>query len=211
MQNEDRIHLHVYGIRNCDTVRAALKWLEARRVPFSFHDFRADGVSGDELRAWLATAHGPMLLNKRSASWRQLTDAQKQAAENDPDSVPSDNGVRSHNLSDCMEPEVTACLHLGSTRWASNETVYNKGGDVLERLRPSCIYESPMMMTYTSASSYQGASTDKFKEVMSFLVSKDAAEDLWSQKDPNGLVKLCNSNQEIKDILSQLEPTPIKE
>ena len=84
MQSEDRIHLHVYGIRNCDTVRAALKWLEARRVPHTFHDFRAEGVPEQALRAWLATAHGPLLLNKRSASWRQLTDEQKKAAENDP-------------------------------------------------------------------------------------------------------------------------------
>lgn len=84
MLNEDRIHLHVYGIRNCDTVRAALKWLEARNVPHTFHDFRVDGVPKEELRRWTRSAHGPYLLNKRSASWRQLTEQQKQAAETDP-------------------------------------------------------------------------------------------------------------------------------
>jgi arsenate reductase len=84
MLTDSRIHLHVWGIRNCDTVRAALKWLEARRVPHTFHDFRTDGLPEDELRRWLATAHGPLLLNRRSATWRKLDAAQKEAAETDP-------------------------------------------------------------------------------------------------------------------------------
>ena len=67
MLTDSRIHLHVWGIRNCDTVRAALKWLEARRVPHTFHDFRTDGLPEDELRRWLATAHGPLLLNQKGA------------------------------------------------------------------------------------------------------------------------------------------------
>ena len=84
MLSEDRIHLHVYGISNCDTVRAARTWLDTRRVPHTFHDFRKDGLPESELRRWLATAHGPLLLNRHSATWRQLTDEQKSAAEQDP-------------------------------------------------------------------------------------------------------------------------------
>ena len=84
MPSKERIHLHVYGIRNCDTVRAALKWLEARNVPHTFHDFRKGGVDEDELRRWLASAHGSKLLNKRSATWRKLGEEQKAAAESDP-------------------------------------------------------------------------------------------------------------------------------
>ena len=84
MSSDDRIHLHVYGIRNCDTVRAALKWLEVRNVPHTFHDFRKEGVPEAALRRWMSTPHGPQLLNKRSATWRQLTAEQKQSAEADP-------------------------------------------------------------------------------------------------------------------------------
>ena len=84
MPSEYRIHLHVWGIRNCDTVRSALKWLEARRVPHTFHDFRKDGLPEAELRRWMATAHAPYLLNRRSSTWRQLDTAQKEAAEADP-------------------------------------------------------------------------------------------------------------------------------
>jgi Spx/MgsR family transcriptional regulator len=84
MPSEHRIRLHVYGIRNCDTVRATLKWLETRRVPYTFHDFRAEGLDADRLRDWLESAHAPYLVNRRSATWRKLDAAQKAAAESDP-------------------------------------------------------------------------------------------------------------------------------
>lgn len=84
MLSEDRIHLHVYGIRNCDTVRATLKWLETRNVPHTFHDLRKEGVNEALLVSWAASAHGPYLVNKRSTTWRQLGDDEKQAAQSNP-------------------------------------------------------------------------------------------------------------------------------
>ncbi len=59
MLNEHRIHLHVWGIRNCDTVRATLKWLETRKVPCTFHDFRAGELTADLLHDWFESAHAP--------------------------------------------------------------------------------------------------------------------------------------------------------
>jgi Spx/MgsR family transcriptional regulator len=76
--------LHVWGIRNCDTVRAALKWLEARDASHRYHDFRKDGLPEDELRRWIGSAHGPKLVNRRSATWRKLDESQKQQADTDP-------------------------------------------------------------------------------------------------------------------------------
>lgn len=87
MPSEHRVHLYVYGIRNCDSCRATLKWLDTRNVPYTFHDFRKDGLSEDLLRSWLSSAHAPYLLNRRSTTWRQLSDAEKAAAERDPLSV----------------------------------------------------------------------------------------------------------------------------
>lgn len=84
MSSESRAHLHLYGIRNCDSCRNAIKWLEARKVPFTFHDFRVDGLPEDLLKDWLESAHGPRLLNKRSATWRQLSAEEKQVAETSP-------------------------------------------------------------------------------------------------------------------------------
>ena len=68
----------LYGIANCDTVRKARKWLEAHQVPYHFHDFRKVGLSKETLQQWLQ--HFPLekLVNKRSTSWRQLSEAEKQ-------------------------------------------------------------------------------------------------------------------------------------
>lgn len=83
MQNEN-CTLHVYGIRNCDTVRAALKWLDGRNMPHVFHDFRRDGLAENELRRWLESPHGAQLVNRRSATWRKLDESEKQRAESEP-------------------------------------------------------------------------------------------------------------------------------
>jgi arsenate reductase len=84
MLSEHRIHLHVYGIHNCDSCRSTLKWLETRRVPCTFHDFRTEGLSEKLLKSWLASAHANHLVNRRSTTWRQLSDDDKQSADADP-------------------------------------------------------------------------------------------------------------------------------
>ena len=83
MLNEHRVHLHVYGIRNCDTCRSTLKWLTTRNVPHTFHDFRTDGLPDELLKAWLASSHEPYLLNKRSTTWRKLSEQEKQSASDE--------------------------------------------------------------------------------------------------------------------------------
>lgn len=86
MLSEHRIHLHVYGIRNCDSCRHALRWLDARRVPHTFHDVREEGLDPARTQAWLESAHGPYLLNRRSTTWRQLSEEDRQRAN---DSLPA--------------------------------------------------------------------------------------------------------------------------
>ena len=84
MPSEFRIHLHLYGIRNCDSCRSAVKWLEMRRVPHTFHDIREEELSEDILKNWLSSSHAPYLVNRRSTTWRKLSDAQKEQAGSDP-------------------------------------------------------------------------------------------------------------------------------
>lgn len=70
----------VYGIRQCDTCRKALKWLAAERIEHQFHDLRVDGLEAGRVRAWLASPFAEQLVNRRSTTWRQLDEAQKAAA-----------------------------------------------------------------------------------------------------------------------------------
>ncbi len=67
----------IYGIKNCDTVRKARKWLEAENQPFTFHDFREDGITADIINQWFELTDWELLFNKRSTSFRNLTDDQK--------------------------------------------------------------------------------------------------------------------------------------
>jgi arsenate reductase len=67
----------VYGIKNCDTVKKARRWLEQHDIAYQFHDFRSDGLDEATVDQWLKTLDWEQLLNKRSTSWRQLSDQQR--------------------------------------------------------------------------------------------------------------------------------------
>ena len=71
--------LTVYGIKQCDTVRKALKWLDQHEIEHQFHDFRTDGLKAELLRGWLDSDLSGKLLNRRSTTWRQLSEAQREA------------------------------------------------------------------------------------------------------------------------------------
>lgn len=62
----------LYGIKNCDSVKKARKWLEAEGVDYQFHDFREQGLSRPLLERMLQSIEWKTLLNTRSTTWRQL-------------------------------------------------------------------------------------------------------------------------------------------
>ena len=64
----------LYGIKNCDSVKKAKKWLEQENIAYDFHDFRSDGLSPELLQAFIKDADISALLNKRSTSFRNLAD-----------------------------------------------------------------------------------------------------------------------------------------
>ncbi|PCJ44132.1 MAG: arsenate reductase [Alphaproteobacteria bacterium] len=70
--------IKVFGLKNCDTVRKALKWLDARGVAHQFHDFRKDGLARDQLESWAKELGSDILLNRRGTTWRKLPDDQKE-------------------------------------------------------------------------------------------------------------------------------------
>lgn len=72
----------LYGISNCDTVRKARQFLENQKLDFQFHDFRKNGLTTDMLQHWLQFVDYAELVNKRSKTWKSLTDSQRQAIEN---------------------------------------------------------------------------------------------------------------------------------
>ncbi len=67
----------MYGIKNCDTIKKARKWLEANEIDFDFHDYRKDGIDIDMLSKFEAALGWENLLNKRGTTFRKLDDDQK--------------------------------------------------------------------------------------------------------------------------------------
>lgn len=67
----------LYGIKNCDTVKKARVWLEQHNIDYQFHDYRVDGISLELLNQFEKKLGWEVLLNKRSTTWRELSDRQK--------------------------------------------------------------------------------------------------------------------------------------
>ena len=72
----------VYGIKNCDTVKKARKWLEARNVEYTFHDVREDGLERTKVQDWLDELGWETLVNRRSTSWKAMEEEARAAMDN---------------------------------------------------------------------------------------------------------------------------------
>ena len=65
----------LYGLKNCDTCRKALKVLE----DVTFRDVRSDGIPS-EVKARALDEFGENLLNRRSTTWRGLSEEERAQA-----------------------------------------------------------------------------------------------------------------------------------
>ena len=67
----------LYGIPNCDTVKKARTWLDARGIGYAFHDYKKEGADPAKLEEWIAAKGLETVLNKRGTTYRKLSDAEK--------------------------------------------------------------------------------------------------------------------------------------
>ena len=70
--------LTIYGIKNCDTVRKALKFLTSKSLSYEFIDYRDNPISKDLFEIMKQGVGIDLLINKRSTTFKVLTDKQKQ-------------------------------------------------------------------------------------------------------------------------------------
>ena len=71
----------LYGIRNCDTVKKARAWLDARGLAYDFHDYKTAGIDEARLRAWAAEMGWERLLNRAGTTFRKLPEADKEGLD----------------------------------------------------------------------------------------------------------------------------------
>jgi len=75
--------MEVYILKSCDTCRKATKWLAAENKKAEIHDIRSDGISQNIITAAVSSLGWEAVLNRRSTSWRALTEDQKQDMDAD--------------------------------------------------------------------------------------------------------------------------------
>ncbi|MEM9233418.1 MAG: ArsC/Spx/MgsR family protein [Pseudomonadota bacterium] len=73
--------LTLYGLKNCDTCKKAMKSLSEQNA--TFVDIRAETDLATKVPQWIAAVGAEKLVNKRSTTWRDLDDAEKGKVESD--------------------------------------------------------------------------------------------------------------------------------
>ena len=68
----------LYGIKNCDTMKKARGWLDAHRIAYAFHDYKASGIDIGRLESWSKKVGWETLLNRSGTTFRKLPDAQRE-------------------------------------------------------------------------------------------------------------------------------------
>jgi arsenate reductase (glutaredoxin) len=68
----------LFGIKNCDTIKKARKWLDINGIDYNFHDFQVDGIDKKLINTWLTQVEWQALLNTRGTTWRKLPEKQRE-------------------------------------------------------------------------------------------------------------------------------------
>ena len=69
--------IKIYGIKNCDTMKKAMAWLDTHGVVYEFVDYKKAGVAASHLPDWNRRAGWKTLLNTRGLMWKKLSEAER--------------------------------------------------------------------------------------------------------------------------------------
>jgi len=66
----------IYGIKNCDTMKKARGWLDARGVAYAFHDYAKSGIDRAQLARWAGDVGWERLCNRAGTTFKKLPEAE---------------------------------------------------------------------------------------------------------------------------------------
>ena len=70
--------MKLYGLKNCDSCKKALKEIRNAEKDIEFIDIRDNHVSLDMIQNWLDQHGDGALVNRKSTTWRNLSDGDRQ-------------------------------------------------------------------------------------------------------------------------------------
>ena len=71
----------IYGIPTCDSIRKARKWFDTNGIDYLFVDLRDNLPSRQQVASWIAAVGDTALINKRSTTWKNMSDNERNEAE----------------------------------------------------------------------------------------------------------------------------------
>lgn len=67
----------IYGIKNCDTMKKARAALDKRKLGYSFHDYKTQGIEREKLETWAKKVGWEVLLNRAGTTFKKLPEKDK--------------------------------------------------------------------------------------------------------------------------------------
>jgi len=67
----------MYGIKNCDTIKKARRWLDEHSVAYTFIDYKVAGIDSAKLQAWSKLVGWDKLLNRSGTTFKKLADSER--------------------------------------------------------------------------------------------------------------------------------------
>ncbi len=63
-------------------MQKAMKWLDAKKVSYEFHNYKESGIDKATLKIWLEHFPTDKLINTKGTTYRALTDMDKESISN---------------------------------------------------------------------------------------------------------------------------------
>jgi len=67
----------IFGIKNCETMQKAFRWLDSKQVAYVFHDFKKGNLTEENISFWLMDISLEEVINKKGTTWKKLSDEEK--------------------------------------------------------------------------------------------------------------------------------------
>ena len=72
--------MKLFGLKNCDSCKKALKEIKNAGKNIEFIDIRSDPILPKMFESWLDQHGDTVLVNRKSTTWRNLSDADRQSS-----------------------------------------------------------------------------------------------------------------------------------
>ncbi|UQY43157.1 ArsC family reductase [Erwinia sp. PK3-005] len=82
MEKQSPALFTLFGIKNCDTMKKARRFLDNQQINYHYHDYRVNGLSDETVQCFIDTLGWTPLINMRGTTWRKLAAEEKAQIDN---------------------------------------------------------------------------------------------------------------------------------